>query len=307
MKSDSVEPREQVFITRPLDILDEVRTILSRIAPGADGTPMEKAFQDTVLLFRGQYPGYRDSRTAYHDLDHTLGVYLATARLMHGAILAGYDLSPGRIVLGLIAALFHDTGLIQTEDDRDGTGAKYTVGHEARSIAFMQEYLARHGLYLPHPEDCAHILGCTIIALSTTEIPFRDEPTRLVGHIVGSADLLAQTADRLYLEKLLCLYREFQEANIGGYQSELDLLKSTESFYRNVSLRRLQRELGGVYAWMRLHFRDRFGADRDYYQEGIDKNIQYLRVVLAESQGEYRRMLRRAGIVARLEQKEEAC
>ena len=55
---------------------------------------------------------------------------------------------------------------------------------------------------------------------------------------------------------------------------------------------------------MRLHFRDRYGVDRDFYEEGIEKNIRYLRVVLEESRGEYRRMLRRAGIVERLAHEE---
>lgn len=304
MGSDSIDTQVQAFFAEPADLLNEVRAILQRIDPAADEAVVESAFHDTVLLFRGCYPGYQAARTGYHDLDHTLGVFLAAARLMHGAVHGGKAIRAENIVLGLLAALFHDTGLIQTAEDREGTGAKYTVGHEQRSIAFMQDYLARRGLYRDHPEDCAHILGCTIVALSTSRIPFRDEQTRLIGHIVGTADLLAQMADRLYLEKLLLLFREFQEAHFGGYQTELDLLKSTESFYRNVSLRRMQRELGGVYNLMRLYFLDRHGVDRDFYQEGIEKNILYLRQVLNESRNNYRHMLRRAGIVDRLEREE---
>ena len=204
-------------------------------------------------------------------------------------------------MLGLISALFHDVGLIQTEDDREGTGAKYTIGHEERSIEFMKDYLRAKDFYVDHLNDGAHIIGCTITDLSLTEIPFRSKELKLMGQIVGSADLLAQMADRLYLEKLLYLYKEFQEGKIPGFESEFDLLKKTESFYKNVSKKRLEKELGGATALMRAHFKNRRGVDRDFYQENIEKNIKYLTTVILKYEKNYRQMLRRAGIVADLE------
>jgi hypothetical protein len=301
MESNCADLQEQVFLTEPADILEEVSRFLPGTEPAADFRLVEEAFHDTVALFRGMYPGYQASKTGYHDLSHTLSVFLATARLLHGAVLQGREIHRENQLLGLLAALFHDAGLIQPAGDREGTGAKFIVGHEERSIAFMKDYLRRHEFHRRHLEDCAHIIGCTILALSTSRIPFRNEQIRLAGFIVGAADLLAQMADRAYLEKLLFLYREYQEAHITSFQSELDLLKKSESFYRDVALRRLQRELGNVGPLMRPHFRDRLGLDRDFYQEGIDKNLGYLKRILKECEGEYRRMLRRAGIVAHLE------
>ena len=291
----------RVFIQAPDQIRDEVLYLFEAMNPGADQAVLAAAFVDTIKLFNGDFKGYHSCKTPYHDLTHTLSVFLATARLMHGACLEHQQFKHDSIVLGLITALFHDTGLIQTEDDTEGTGAKYSIGHEARSIRFTKLYLSDRNLFSKYLDDCAHIIGCTIMGLSTKEIAFRSDETRLMGYMLGSADLLAQMADRLYLEKLLYLYREFVEGGMPGFHSELDLLKSTESFYRDVSKKRLNEELGGVASLMRVHFQDRLGEDRDFYEESIKKNIDYLRRILFQYEEDYRQMLRRAGIVASLE------
>ncbi len=291
----------RVFLQEPAEIISEAKHLLSLIDSEANYKILEDAFGNTVKLFKGFLKGYQASKTKYHNLDHTLAVFLAAARLVHGTVVTGREIDTDIILLGLISALFHDVGLIQTEDDREGTGAKYTIGHEERSIEFMKDYLRAKDFYVDHLNDGAHIIGCTITDLSLTEIPFRSKELKLMGQIVGSADLLAQMADRLYLEKLLYLYKEFQEGKIPGFESEFDLLKKTESFYKNVSKKRLEKELGGATALMRAHFKNRRGVDRDFYQENIEKNIKYLTTVILKYEKNYRQMLRRAGIVADLE------
>jgi len=293
----------RIFLQSPEAIRKEVDSLLLEMDPDVELPPLHAAFTDCVRLFDGRYPGYRRCNTLYHDVSHTLSVFLAAARLMDGAHhgLPDVKLSSRTRVFGLINALFHDAGLIQTEEDTEGTGAKYTAGHEARSIRFLMLYLEERGFFVNRMGDCAHIIGATIVGLSTEEIPFRNEEVRLAARIVGSADLLAQMADRLYLEKLLYLYREFQEAGMSEFTSELDLLKNTESFYRNVSRERLRKDLGGVDSLMRVHFQKRFGLDTDFYQQNIDKNMLYLRRILMKHERDYRDMLRRAGIVSSLE------
>ena len=165
----------------------------------------------------------------------------------------------------------------------------------------MKKYLGQKHLYESYLDDCAHIIGCTITALSPADIPFRSKESELVGKIVGSTDLLAQMSDRLYLEKLLYLYEEFEEGQIPGFESEFDLLNKTGWFYRNVAQKRLNIDLGGVSALMSLHFKKRYREDRDYYQENIQKNIKYLQDVILKYEKEYRQMLKRAGIVTSLE------
>jgi hypothetical protein len=88
------------------------------------------------LLFNGKYPGYSECNTKYHNLEHTISVALATARLVHGSHLEGHEFSPKNILLALVASLFHDAGLIQAEGDINGSGAKYTIGHEERRIGW---------------------------------------------------------------------------------------------------------------------------------------------------------------------------
>ena len=299
MSTYNSECYNKIFIQEHKNIIEEVKALLSSI-DFKDHNVVEEAFKDTIKLFKGRFRGYQACKTKYHDLNHTLAVFLATARLVHGAVINGRSISIDMIAIGLICALFHDAGLIQTEDDHEGTGAKFTLGHEERSIAFIKNYLGLNNLYESYFDDCAHIIGCTITALSPGDIPFRSKESELIGKIVGSADLLAQMADRLYLEKLLYLYEEFEEGKIPGFESEFDLLKKTGWFYRNVAQKRLDIDLGGVLELMRIHFKKRFGEDRDYYQENIQKNIKYLQDVILKYEKEYRSMLKRAGIVTSL-------
>ena len=125
----------------------------------------------------------------------------------------------------------------------------------------------------------------------------------MLGQIVGSADLLAQMADREYLEKLFMLFREFEEAGVPGYGSELDLLHKTEDFYKYVALQRLSEDFSGVSAFMRFHFKARWDLERDLYQESILANIEYLRTIVHrcdETYSCYLEFLRRGGLAEKL-------
>lgn len=280
-------------------IHEEIGQIMSRIPDGCDRVFCEEVCSDTKRLFHGQYPGYRASNTKYHSLEHTLSVGLAAARLMHGAFLEGHAFDPRNISLTFAATLFHDAGLIQHEGDIEGSGAKYTVGHEERSIAFAKEYLSKKAFSEEEQDHCAKLIRCTKLDLLPGTIPFPSRELETLGMIVGTADLLAQMADRYYLEKLLLLYKEFEEARLAGFDSELDLLKKTVDFYEIRAKKRFQEELGGVSVYMRTHFKDRWGMDRDLYDESIRNNIEYLKslLVLCEESYEcYLRNLKRGGI-----------
>jgi hypothetical protein len=125
--SDSNSLYDRFFVMNEEDTVQEIRTSLREMYQ--DQFPYQELSlieADIFDLFRGDFPGYRHSTTSYHDLPHTLSVYLATARLFHGAFLAGKIISAKATFNGIIAALMHDVGLIQTEDDTEGTGAKYT-------------------------------------------------------------------------------------------------------------------------------------------------------------------------------------
>ncbi|MBN2383172.1 HD domain-containing protein [bacterium] len=293
MPSKRTLPYNRFFLQDADDILAEVQYICSLMKPDLDLSVMVAIYHDNLRLFQGEHEGFQACNTRYHDLDHTLAVFLATARLAHGVFLSGKEYTTDSVVLGLIGALFHDAGFIQTEDDTQGTGAKYTIGHEQRSIQFIRSYLPSKGFNNQQIEDCTHIIACTILNNSLDTIPFRSPEIKNMGQVVGSADLLAQMADRDYLEKLLYLYSEFEEAHIPGFDSELELLKKTESFYENQSKKRIEGTLGGIAPLMKLHFSNRWGIKRDLYQDYINKNITYLKEILDSCEGDYQHLLRR--------------
>ncbi|MCP4669546.1 MAG: hypothetical protein GY849_24695, partial [Deltaproteobacteria bacterium] len=159
MNADIIQIEDLVDVDDPFAVLDEVKTIIGMIFPEFDFKPLDMIFKDILRLFRGHYPGYRKCNTDYHDLKHTTDTFLATASLIHGASLCGQRLNERNVGLGLVSALFHDTGYIQKSDDLSGTGAKYTLEHISRSIEFMCAYLTEKGYSrekdLP---DCKSIL-----------------------------------------------------------------------------------------------------------------------------------------------------
>jgi len=266
-------------ISSPSETFDEMIKTLSLADPQYDTSYLNRVYNDIICLFRGEYPGYRASNTKYHNLEHTCAVSLATTRLIHGLHVQGHMLSTRVIELGLIGALFHDTGLIQTEEELEGTGAQYTIGHEERSIELMGKYLATNGFSPEDINDCRHIIMCTILTLPLAEIPFRSDEIKMMGRILGSADLIAQMADRNYLEKLPLLFLEFEEAKMPGFETPLELFKYTEEFYHSVVRTRLKEEMKNVSSVALFHFRERWNIDRDLYAESITNNIKYMKKI----------------------------
>lgn len=291
-----------VDMENPQNVLDEVRTIVLMMFPEFDFGQIDRVFKDIVRLFRGEYPGYRKCSTEYHDLKHTTDAFLAMARLMQGVLVGGENLTREQVNLGLICTLMHDTGYIQTLDDDDGTGAKYTRIDTRRSIGFMDKYLSESGFPKEDFKHYPQILICTGLETRVSEIHFRSQETELLGKMLGTADLLGQMADRIYLEKLLFLFYEFREARIMGYDTELDLLKKTIDFYA-MTRKRFAIELDSMNEYMRLHFKVCWNLDRDLYMEAIEKNISYLKFLLENHEKEYRKYLNRGGIVRKLNEK----
>ena len=179
------------------------------------------------------------------------------------------------VALGLIAALLHDTGYIQTADDEDGTGAKYTLVHVERSIEFLKLYFARHGYSSEDFLFCKNCLKCTGLEVKIGELAFISLNNKTLAQMLGTADLMGQMADRTYLERLPFLYHEFKEGGVPGYADELDLMKKTPAFWE-FTQKRLAGELGGVDRSMRDHFRVRWGIDKDMNREAVERNISYL-------------------------------
>lgn len=291
-----------VEIDSPAAVIEEVTYILSLTCPEYDCLPVTSAFQTTLDLFAGNYPGYRACNTEYHDFAHTNSVFLAVARLIHGAVVDGERLSPHQIALGLMAALFHDAGYIQKAEDTTGTGAKYTTSHVERSMDLFEYYGRNAALSDNDIRIVQTIILCTNLSIDIATIRFPCDRTGLLGKILGAADVLAQMADRAYLEKLLFLYHEIRESGIGGYCSEVDLLRKTIGFYDFIS-NRLDSSLDGVHRFMRSHFLARWDMDANLYLSAIEKQKNYLRSILSATDADPRDFLKREGIVDRVHKK----
>lgn len=270
---DLVNPREND------KVLTEIQEITSLCGFSDEASAaIAQTHKDIVDLFNGDYPGYKASNAKYHNLEHTCSVVLSTARLLHGCISSKFCLVDEQLFsLGIISAYFHDTGMIQEEGDDLGTGAKYTVGHEQRSINFMTKYLSSRGYGEQDIRICNDAIQSTILSKKPSKIDFASLYSEMIGRIVGSADLIAQIADRTYLEKLHLLFAEFREARLPGFNTELDLLKQTEDFYTTTARQRLNDDFGGIHRHMKVHFLKKWNIDKDLYAQAIEANISYIR------------------------------
>ena len=282
-------------------VFSEVKNIIALIHADYDFCVLDHVFADVVRLYNGEYHGYRRCNTEYHNLRHTTDVLLTMARLLHGFFIEGHVLSSKMMDLGFLSALMHDTGYIQTEDDCEGTGSKYTKIHVERSIQFMRNYFIKNNLPMDDYEKCSRIVAATHQSKKLCDIPFESEEEILIGKLIYTAEFLGQMADRYYLEKLLFLYKEFAEGNVPGIKHEGDLLEKTIDFFEIIR-QRLETEMGYKAVYMRHHFKSRWNIDCDLYTASIMKNITYLKYVLECCRQNYRDMLKRGDIVKNLGQ-----
>ncbi|HEV7448342.1 MAG TPA: HD domain-containing protein [Steroidobacteraceae bacterium] len=289
-----------VQVSSPEAVLAAIRTLFQPTWPALSLKPLEDAFQHFERLFAGDVPGYMGVDTVYHDRQHTLDITLALARL-----LVGYErqhdeksrLGGDRALLGLLTGLFHDVGYLRRLDDREiHNGAEFTRNHVSRGARFLEEYLPVIGLAHAVP------VATEIIHFTGYEVPFArikvtDPRDIKAGHLLGTADMIAQMADRCYLEK--CRDRLYAEFVLGGvalpmaanggrevkYASGLDLLRQTPEFVAEVRAKRLDGEFHAAYKNLEILYNG-----RNPYMEAIDRNVDYLRQIL---RSENWRLLRR--------------
>jgi hypothetical protein len=281
----------QVDTTDPRAVHQQVSRLFERLYPGIRSDALPRAFEDCTRLYRGEYPGYRACDTAYHNLQHTLDVALAMARLMDGYERAPDTreaLGPRLFVFGVVSALFHDIGYLRhVNDTRHRNGAEYTTRHVSRGSRFLEPYMGSLGM-ADLASQAASILHFTGYEVPVNEIKVAAEIYRTIGNLLGTADILAQMSDRCYLEK--CRDRLYPEFVAGGlahdghgepgagvaFLSAEDLLRKTPGFY-TVAQRRLTELLDSAFRYARAHF----GGDDPYLAE-VTKNIEHARRLARE-------------------------
>ena len=269
--------------------------------PGSSFDQLWLAFYDFERLFTGRYPGYLGCDTTYHDVQHTLDMTLTVARLV-----AGYEqsvepsdrLGPRRALMAVVTALFHDAGYIRhLERDRDfENGAEFTLYHVSRSADFLRRYLPEIGMSA-EVGIASMIVHFTGYEVDLDKIELDDPRDIICGHLIGTADLVTQMADRCYLEK--CRDRLYAEFVVGGvavdnakpgeytvhYESAQDLLTKTPGFVEHVMQTRLDKAFSRAYRYLEVLY-----EGQNPYIDAIEKNIAYLKRVIAS--GDWQ-MLRR--------------
>ena len=256
-------------------------------------------FDDIYSLYCGRFPGYKSCDTEYHDFRHVIDVTLASIRITDSLMFSGEKFSKHNIFLVAIAAIFHDTGYIPEIDDPVENGAVYTSTHVRRSMVFAEKYMSERAYPVEDIEKTKEMILLTDLSVKLADIKFFDAETERFAKILASADLIGQMADRIYLEKLLFLYREFELGNIPFYASEEDLLEKTIGFFK-IMEERLANILDGVNAKLLIHFQKRYDIDEDLYRKGMNNNLAYLIKILNEHPGHHREFLRRDNMVKKL-------
>lgn len=281
----------------PSAVFDWWHQISSLMYPDVPFSLVDKVFPLVADLYAGRFPRYTACRTNYHDYRHTIDVFVATVRLSDGLQLSGTQLSPDLVEDIVCAALFHDVGYIQKDDDTFGTGAKYTATHVVRSVEFLKQYKDTFEIDPERADRMGRIIMGTDLAIPWDKLDIHGKTENTATSILAAADLLGQMADRAYLEKLLFLYYEFKEAGIGGYESAFDILRKTAGFYTAVK-GRLETKLGDVSGASRSHFAKRVSIDRDLYRESIAHQMAYLDEIMDDDSVNFRKRLRRMDLEA---------
>ncbi len=268
------------------DPLEEIVSLSSAICPSADCQLIRSIYNDMASFFSGSHPLFQKNTLQYHNLRHTQMVALATVRLFHGLHCNKTHINAETLTKGLLSAYFHDTGMLLLEGDSATSGTEYIVNHEERSSLFLRHYIDRKELGQNISEDCATIICYTNLSLNPTTFAAHSHETQLAGQVVGSADILAQMADRYYLEALPTLHEELKANKTYQYASALELMIHTANFYHTIILNRLKHTFSNISQSMRTHFRERHKIDRDLYTENINKNINYLEQIIAKCEAE---------------------
>jgi hypothetical protein len=154
--------------------------------------------------------------------------------------------------------------------------------HVSRSADFLRRYLPTLGM----TRDIGvaiMIVHFTGYELDLDHIELDDPRDVICGHLIGTADMIAQMADRCYLEK--CRDRLYNEFVLGGvaienarpgeymvrYESGEDLLRKTPLFYQQVMRDRLNKKFNQAYRYIEVLY-----DGRNPYIEAIANNVKHL-------------------------------
>ncbi|TAK82949.1 MAG: hypothetical protein EPO20_19690 [Betaproteobacteria bacterium] len=297
MRRNDYDVTDSVRTTDPAAVASEVIGLYQSLYTDAAAAQLERAFGHAAALYRGKHPEYSACDTEYHDMQHVLDVTLAMARLLRGYQCGRSRgepvLTPEAFRVGVLTALFHDFGYLRRRNDRKHRyGAEYTLTHVSRSSAFLRSYLRELGMEEKYARAASVLVHYTGYERPAESIRLGDMLLRRVGHMLGTADIIAQMSDRCYLEK--CRDRLYPEFVLGGlagrrrpgmrrlpvFASGEDLVSKTPNFYAGAT-RRLELPLARAYEYAARYF----GGTNPYLQE-MQKNVRYAQALARGSSAE---------------------
>lgn len=283
-KTTRIHQNQTIFESgRTPNPFDEILVLLHEINPALDGNLFRKVHTDITRFYSGKHPLFQTHTIVYHTFRHTLMVVLAATRLLHGLHHEGLTFSSSHIIQSIISAYFHDIGMLQRTGAK--VNAKVHLHHEIHSAAILDNYLENFGstsYCKKFREECGFIISCTNLEWQPDtppqQTPSMDAASSLAicGRVVATADILAQMADRYYIESLPLLFEEKLGQGIAEHQTALELMRRTIDFHETIIKRRLETTLGDLASAMKTHFRVRWGIDKNLYLENISLNLQYL-------------------------------
>jgi len=275
-----------IRVADPREVAREVGRLLRVLYPKADLWPVERAFDTFTQAFAGTLPGYHGCDTWYHDAQHSLDCTLAMARLLDGherSVGRRGALGERRARLGVICALFHDVGYIRRrEETQVHNGAELTLCHVTRSGEFLADFLPTVG-FGREAAMARQLVHYTGYEMPLRAVRVRGAQDRRLGFLLGTADLIAQMADRNYPEKCRnFLYHEFEACGLAGparpgrpapiYRSPDELLRKTPEFARKLFEDRLDGYFESAYRYVEKHF-----GGRNLYLDEIHRHLDQIR------------------------------
>ena len=268
----------------PTAVEVEVQSAYLGVYPGGDRGFVRRVFGWATDFFNGGYRDYLPVDVPYHNFEHTLQGTLCLARLWQGRHRAGAQppLAQATFELSILAILMHDSGYLRKRSDTEGTGAKYTITHVNRSVAFASELLADKGFGAANITAVQNMILCTGLQPALNAIPFQSEQENIAGRALATADLLGQMAADDYVDRLPALYTEFAEAArhaqekthlVCSYSSAEDLMRGTPGFWEDTLRVKLNQDFDGLYRFLN----DPYPGGPNEYLRRVEANIETLR------------------------------
>jgi hypothetical protein len=281
-------PRVQT--SDPTAVEVEVQAAYLEMFPDADRLLVPQVFGWAIECFTGHYADYQAVDARYHDFEHTLQGTLCMMRLLLGRHRANAQprLSRQTFELSLLAILFHDSGYLKKRGDTEGTGAKYTITHVARSAEFAGDFLTGKGFSTAQIAAVQNMIRCTGVTTKPSAIPFQSEAEKIAGFALATGDILGQMAADDYVDKLPTLYSEFVEAAqfsgdknhiVASFSSAADLIEKTPAFWENIIQKKLDREFCGLYRFLNQPY----PSGPNCYLQKIHSHMDRLKQRLARS------------------------